>query len=102
MKSAFRDMAMGLVFHAVFVYRPMAVVNYQNCGDPFVVILALPITFCGMVTMVYVTVTTLSVPSLMGPIMAVGVASANSILLVTFVHEQQLAGLCASRASGGC
>jgi Cu/Ag efflux pump CusA len=69
------------------------VVNYQNFGDPFVVILALPATFCGIVTMLYITDTTLSVPSLMGAIMAVGVASANSILLVTFAREQQLAGI---------
>jgi multidrug efflux pump subunit AcrB len=67
-------------------------VNYQNFGDPFVVILALPATLCGIVTMLFVTGTTLSVPSLMGAIMAVGVASANSILLVTFAREQQLGG----------
>jgi len=92
MNDAFRDMSIGLLFAAVFVYLLM-VVNYQNFGDPFVVILALPATFCGIVTMLYVTDTTLSVPSLMGAIMAVGVASANSILLVTFAREQQLAGV---------
>jgi multidrug efflux pump subunit AcrB len=92
MNQAFRDMTIGLLFAAVFVYLLM-VVNYQNFGDPFVVILALPATFCGIVTMLYVTNTTLSVPSLMGAIMAVGVASANSILLVTFAREQQLAGM---------
>jgi multidrug efflux pump subunit AcrB len=91
MNQAFRDMTIGLLFAAVFVYFLM-VVNYQNFGDPFVVILALPATFCGIVTMLYITNTTLSVPSLMGAIMAVGVASANSILLVTFAREQQLAG----------
>ena len=91
MNQAFRDMTIGLLFAAVFVYLLM-VVNYQNFGDPFVVILALPATFCGIVTMLYITGTTLSVPSLMGAIMAVGVASANSILLVTFAREQQLAG----------
>ncbi len=91
MNQAFRDMTIGLLFAAVFVYMLM-VVNYQNFGDPFVVILALPATFCGIVTMLYITGTTLSVPSLMGAIMAVGVASANSILLVTFAREQQLAG----------
>jgi len=91
MNEAFGDMAIGLLFAAVFVYLLM-VVNYQTFGDPFVVILALPATFCGIVTMLYITDTTLSVPSLMGAIMAVGVASANSILLVTFAREQQLAG----------
>jgi multidrug efflux pump subunit AcrB len=91
MNQAFRDMGIGLVFAAVFVYLLM-VVNYQTWGDPFVVILALPATFCGIVTMLYIIDTTLSVPSLMGAIMAVGVASANSILLVTFAREQRLAG----------
>jgi multidrug efflux pump subunit AcrB len=91
MNSAFRDLAIGILFAAVFVYLLM-VVNYQTWGDPFVVILALPATFCGIVTMLYITGTTLSVPSLMGAIMAIGVASANSILLVTFAREQQLAG----------
>jgi len=98
MNQAFRDMTIGLLFAAVFVYLLM-VVNYQNFGDPFVVILALPATFCGIVTMLYITNTTLSVPSLMGAIMAVGVASANSILLVTFAREQQLAGMTAFDAA---
>jgi multidrug efflux pump subunit AcrB len=75
------------------------VVNYQNWGDPFVVILALPATLCGIVTMLYITGTTLSVPSLMGAIMAIGVASANSILLVTFAREQQLSGMSAFDAA---
>jgi multidrug efflux pump subunit AcrB len=98
MNTAFRDLAIGLLFAAVFVYLLM-VVNYQNFADPFVVILALPATFAGIVTMLYITGTTLSVPSLMGAIMAVGVASANSILLVTFAREQQLAGMSASEAA---
>jgi multidrug efflux pump subunit AcrB len=98
MNQAFRDMTIGLLFAAVFVYLLM-VVNYQNFGDPFVVILALPATFCGIVTMLYITGTTLSVPPLMGAIMAVGVASANSILLVTFAREQQLAGMTAFDAA---
>src|SRR5208282_5649350 len=74
MNDAFRNMSIGLLFAAVFVYLLM-VVNYQNFADPFVVILALPATLCGIVTMLYVTGTTLNVPSLMGAIMAVGVAS---------------------------
>ena len=91
MNGAFTDLGIGLLFAAVIVYLLM-VVNYQNFGDPFVVILALPATLCGILTMLFVTGTTLNVPSLMGAIMAVGVASANSILLVTFAREQQLAG----------
>jgi multidrug efflux pump subunit AcrB len=98
MNAAFRDLAIGILFAAVFVYLLM-VVNYQNWGDPFVVILALPATLCGIVTMLYITNTTLSVPSLMGAIMAIGVASANSILLVTFAREQQLAGMPAFEAA---
>jgi multidrug efflux pump subunit AcrB len=98
MRDSFRDLGIGLLFAAVFVYLLM-VVNYQNFGDPFVVILALPATFCGIVTMLFMTGTTLNVPSLMGAIMAVGVASANSILLVTFAREQQLKGRSAFRAA---
>jgi multidrug efflux pump subunit AcrB len=98
MHDSFRDLGIGLLFAAVLVYFLM-VVNYQNFGDPFVVILALPATLCGMVTMLFITGTTLSVPSLMGAIMAVGVASANSILLVTFAREQQLAGRTAFQAA---
>src|ERR1700722_14209001 len=98
MRDSFRDLSIGLLFSAVFVYLLM-VVNYQNFADPFVVILALPATFCGIVTMLFITGTTLNVPSLMGAIMAVGVASANSILLVTFAREQQLKGRTAFRAA---
>jgi multidrug efflux pump subunit AcrB len=98
MHDAFRDLTTGILFAAVFVYLLM-VVNYQNFGDPFVVILALPATLCGIVTMLFITGTTLNVPSLMGAIMAVGVASANSILLVTFAREQQLKGRSAFRAA---
>jgi multidrug efflux pump subunit AcrB len=98
MNGAFLNLGIGLLFAAVFVYLLM-VVNYQNFDDPFVVILALPATLCGIVTMLFVTDTTLNVPSLMGAIMAVGVASANSILLVTFAREQQLAGKTAFQAA---
>jgi multidrug efflux pump subunit AcrB len=91
MRDSFRNLGIGLLFAAVLVYFLM-VVNYQNFGDPLVVILALPATFCGILTMLFVTGSTLNVPSLMGAIMAVGVASANSILLVTFARERQLEG----------
>jgi multidrug efflux pump subunit AcrB len=98
MNTAFQNMSLGLVFAAIFVYLLM-VVNYQTWGDPFVVILALPATLCGAVTMLFITGTTLSVPSLMGMIMAVGVASANSILLVTYARDEQLAGRPAREAA---
>jgi multidrug efflux pump subunit AcrB len=98
MNDSFRNLGIGLLFAAVFVYLLM-VVNYQTFGDPFVVILALPVTLCGIVTMLFITGTTLNVPSLMGAIMAIGVASANSILLVTFAREQQLKGHTAFEAA---
>ena len=98
MNGAFRNWASACCSPRCFVYLLM-VVNYQNFGDPFVVILALPATFCGILTMLFITGTTLNVPSLMGAIMAIGVASANSILLVTFAREQQLAGMPAFEAA---
>ena len=91
MQSAFGNLTLGLLFAAVFVYMLM-VVNYQSFVDPLAVILALPGAGAGILLMLFVTGTTLSVPSLMGAIMSVGVASANSILLVTFAREQRQAG----------
>src|SRR3989442_10411237 len=91
MDDSFRNLSIGLLFAAVFVYLLM-VVNYQTFGDPFVVILALPATLCGIVTMLFITGTTLNVPSLMGAIMAVGGASGNPILLLTFARGQPLKG----------
>jgi len=91
MESAFARLALGLIFAAVFVYLLM-VVNFQDFLDPFVVILALPGAACGIIVTLFITGTTLSVPSLMGAIMSIGVASANSILLVTFAREQSLEG----------
>jgi multidrug efflux pump subunit AcrB len=76
MHDSFRNLGFGLLFAAVLVYLLM-LVNYQNFGDPLVVILALPATLCGIATMLFITGTSLSVPSLMGAIMSVGVASAN-------------------------
>lgn len=98
MHQSFRDLGIGLLFAAILVYLLM-VVNYQNFGDPLVVIMALPATFCGIMTMLFITGTTLNVPSLMGAIMAVGVASANSILLVTFARDAQLNGHTAFEAA---
>jgi multidrug efflux pump subunit AcrB len=98
MSDAFRDLGIGLLFAAVFVYLLM-VVNYQNFGDPFVVILALPATLCGILTMLFITGTTLNVPSLMGAIMAIGVAVANAILLVTFAERGRALHGAAARAA---
>ncbi|TDX66538.1 multidrug efflux pump subunit AcrB [Methylosinus sp. sav-2] len=97
--QAFARIGLGLVASMIFVYLLM-VVNFQSWGDPFVVILALPIAFCGIVFALYVTGTTFSIPSLMGAIMSVGVASANSILLVTFAREHREAtGVSAEEAA---
>jgi multidrug efflux pump subunit AcrB len=98
MNGAFSDLAIGLLFAAIFVYALM-VVNYQSFIDPLAVILALPGAGSGILLMLFVTGTTLSVPSLMGAIMSVGVASANSILLVTFAREQREAGMSAFQAA---
>ncbi len=88
MQSAFRNIGLGLVAAVVFVYLLM-VVNFQNWGDPFVILAALPIAFTGIMVSLFATGTALSIPSLMGAIMSVGVACANSILLVTFAREHR-------------
>jgi multidrug efflux pump subunit AcrB len=98
MDSAFSNLTIGLLFAAVFVYLLM-VVNYQSFIDPLAVILALPGAASGILLMLFVTGTTISVPSLMGAIMSVGVASANSILLVTFAREQRQEGMSAFQAA---
>jgi multidrug efflux pump subunit AcrB len=98
MNQAFANLTIGLLFAAVFVYALM-VVNYQSFIDPLAVILALPGAGSGIVLLLFATGTTFSVPSLMGAIMAVGVASANSILLVTFARDQLEAGMSAFQAA---
>src|SRR2546425_540221 len=91
MSSAFLRLGLGLIFAVLLVYLLM-VVNFQSWLDPFIIITALPVGFCGIVWMLFVTHTTFSVPALMGAIMSVGVATANSILLVTFANDQMLEG----------
>ena len=98
MDHAFTNLTIGLLFAAVFVYALM-VVNYQSFVDPLAVVLALPGAGSGIILLLFATGTTFSVPSLMGAIMAVGVASANSILLVTFAREQREAGMDAFEAA---
>ena len=98
MNQAFGNLTIGLLFAAVFVYALM-VVNYQSFLDPLAVVLALPGAGSGIILMLFATGTAFSVPSLMGAIMAVGVASANSILLVTFAREQREAGMSAFQAA---
>jgi len=86
MKRSFSGLGYGILFAIVLVYFLM-VVNFQSWTDPFVIIMALPGALCGIVWMLFLTGTTLSVPSLMGAIMAIGVATSNSILLVTFAND---------------
>jgi multidrug efflux pump subunit AcrB len=90
MNAAFLGLGVGIVFAILLVYAVM-VVNFQSWTDPFVIISALPGALCGIVWMLFVTGTTLSVPSLMGAIMAIGVATANSILLVNFANDERRA-----------
>ncbi len=91
MDESFVGLAVGIVFAVVLVYLLM-VINFQSWLDPFIIIMALPGALCGIVWMLFLTRTTLSVPSLMGAIMGVGVATANSILLVTFANDQRREG----------
>jgi multidrug efflux pump subunit AcrB len=90
MNSAFIGLATGLVFAIVLVYALM-VVNFQSWLDPFIIITALPGALSGIVWALFLTQTTINVPSLMGAIMSIGVATANSILLVTFANDQRRA-----------
>ncbi|CAO4150833.1 Acriflavin resistance protein [Methylorubrum thiocyanatum] len=95
MRAAFFRLGIGLGIAIVAVYLLMAV-NYQSWGDPFVVLAALPIAFCGIVASLFITGTAFSIPSLFGAIMSVGIASANSILLVTFAKEHREATGCSA------
>jgi multidrug efflux pump subunit AcrB len=83
MRSSFTGLELGILFAVLLVYLLM-VVNFQSWLDPFIIITALPGALAGIVWMLFVTRTTINVPSLMGAIMCIGVATSNSILLVTF------------------
>ena len=87
MRTSFVSLGVGLMFSILLVYLLM-VVNFQSWADPFIIITALTGTFSGIVWMLFITHTTMSVPSLMGAIMCIGVATSNSILLVTFAGSQ--------------
>ncbi len=91
MVSSFRRLGLGLVFAVMLVYLLM-VVNFQSWLDPFIILTALPGAFAGILWMLFVTQTTINVPSMMGAIMAVGVATANSILMVTFANDERMEG----------
>jgi multidrug efflux pump subunit AcrB len=87
MLVSYQDLLIGLVFAIVLIYL-LIVVNFQSWLDPFIIITALPAALAGIVLFLFFTHTTLSVPALMGAIMCMGVATANSILVVTFAKQR--------------
>ena len=88
MHDSFTRLGYGIIFAMLLVYLLM-VVNFQSWVDPFIIMMATPGAFGGILWMLFATQTTLNVPSLMGAIMAIGVATANSILLVTFANDER-------------
>src|SRR6202035_1112444 len=98
MTSAYRQLYVGLAAAIVLIYL-LIVINFQSWADPFVIIMALPTALAGIVWMLFATGTTLSVPALTGAIMCMGVATANSILVISFAREQMAAGMDATTAA---
>ena len=86
MNKAFSGLLFGLLGAIVLIYL-LIVVNFQSWSDPFVIIMALPAALAGIIWMMFVTHTTLSVPALTGAIMCMGVATANSVLVISFARE---------------
>jgi CzcA family heavy metal efflux pump len=91
MNDSFLRLGIGIIFAILLVYLLMAV-NFQSWLDPLIILMAIPCAFCGILWMLFITQTTFSVPSLMGAIMTIGVATANSILLVVFANDERLSG----------
>ena len=89
MNSAFAGLLLGLIAAVVLIYL-LIVVNFQSWSDPFVIITALPAALAGIIWMLFATETTLSVPALTGAIMCMGVATANSVLVISFARERYL------------
>ena len=98
MNTSFSGLAYGLLFAVLLVYL-LIVVNFQSWIDPFVILTALPGAGAGILWALYITQTTLSVPALMGAIMCVGVATSNSILLITFANDRRKEGADAHTAA---
>ncbi|MGE3456941.1 MAG: efflux RND transporter permease subunit, partial [Kofleriaceae bacterium] len=88
MDSSFSGLSQGLIFAILLVYL-LLVVNFQSWLDPFIILMALPGALAGILWMLFMTGTTVSVPVLIGSIMCVGVATANSVLVVSFANEQR-------------
>ena len=91
MNDSFVRLGVGIVFAIMLVYLLMAV-NFQSWLDPLIILMAIPCAFCGILWMLFLTQTTFNVPSLMGTVMTIGVATANSILMVVFANDERLAG----------
>jgi multidrug efflux pump subunit AcrB len=98
MKASFSGLLIGLIGAIVLVYL-LIVVNFQSWLDPFIIITALPAALAGIVWMLFLTDTTVSVPALMGAIMCMGVATANSVLVISFARERMDAGETALEAA---
>jgi multidrug efflux pump subunit AcrB len=98
MENSFYRLGLGMIFAVVLVYLLMAV-NFQSWLDPFIILMALPGALAGIIWMLFITQTTFSVPSLMGTIMCIGVATANSILMVVFANDERVEGLDARSAA---
>jgi multidrug efflux pump subunit AcrB len=91
MQSSYQGLLIGLAMSIVLVYL-LIVVNFQSWLDPFIIITALPGALAGILWILFLTHTTLSVPALTGAVMCMGVATANSILLISFARERMAAG----------
>jgi multidrug efflux pump subunit AcrB len=87
MDNAFSGLLFGLIGAIVLIYL-LIVVNFQSWSDPFVIVTALPAALAGIVWMLFATGTTLSVPALTGAIMCMGIATANSVLVISFARER--------------
>ncbi len=98
MQTSFVRLGLGMIFAVVLVYLLMAV-NFQSWLDPFIILMALPGALAGIVWILFITQTSFSVPSLMGAIMCIGVATANSILMVVFANDQRAEGMDARSAA---
>jgi multidrug efflux pump subunit AcrB len=92
MRTSFQGLLGGLVLAVVLVYL-LIVVNFQSWLDPFIIITALPGALAGVIWSLFLLQTTLSVPALMGAIMSLGVATANSVLVVSFARDNLLRGM---------
>ena len=91
MNTSFLGLGYGLIFAVVLIYI-LLVVNFESWVDPFIIMMAAPAALCGVIWMLFITQTTFSVPALMGTIMCIGVATSNSILLITYANDARFEG----------